>query len=240
MSESSTPQRECYPNTRWSLLTRAAGGDDAVAMKALDELARIYQRPVYLSVVARGYPREDAEDHTQSFLAAFIHAGSFQRADPAQGRLRCYLSRALSNFLNKARRTERRAPPQTQVQDWSASDPNAPDLEFDRCWARELFSKATHRLAQEHSHTAAAKHRFAALLPLLPATPAPGLITQAAATLEMTESAVRKATSDLRHRLRALLEAEVRETVTPAEFDSELAYLIELLQTRTPPGSHEF
>lgn len=239
MPESSKPQGDLYPNTRWSLLTRASGNDETMVVKALNELARIYQRPIFLAVLARGYGREDAEDHMQSFLAGFIHSGSFQRADPEQGRLRCYLSRALRNYLNKAYRTERQAPPQTQVRDWSASDPNAPDIEFDRLWARELFSKAAHQLEQEHSRTAGAKRRFAALRVLLPANPVSGLIAQAATTLAMTESAVRKATSDLRQRLRALLEAEVRQTVGPEDFDSELAYLIELLQTRTPAGSHD-
>ncbi len=208
-------------------------------MKALGELVLVYQRPVYLSVRARGYRHEDAEDHTQVFLTEFIHSGSFQRFDPEQGRLRCFLSRALSNYLNKAYRTERRTPPQTQVQEWSASDPNAPDVEFDRLWARELLSKATHKLQQEHTRTAGAKRRFAALQALLPANPPPGLVAQTAVTLAMTESAVRKATSDLRQRLRVLLEAEVRETVGPADFDSELVYLIELLRTRTAPGKHD-
>lgn len=237
MSESSQPQGEFYPNTRWSLVTRAASGDEAAAMKALDELARIYQRPVHLAVLSRGYKREDAEDHTQSFLAGFIHSGSFQRVDQQQGRLRCYLSSALRNFLNKAHRSERGAPPQTQMQDWTASDPNSPDVEFDRLWARELFSNAARKLEAEQSRTAAAKRRFVALRVLLPANPPPGLIAHAARTLEMSENAVRKATSDLRKRLRSLLESEVRETVTPGDFQSELAYLIELLQSRTPPGN---
>ena len=239
MTESSKPQRDLYPNTNWLLVTRATSGDEAAARKALNELAEIYRQPVFLAVLARGYRREDAEDHTQSFLASFINSGSFQRADPEQGRLRCYLSRSLRNFLNNANRTERRAPPETQMRDWTASDPNSPDIEFDRLWARELFAKAIRKLEQKHSRTPVARHRFMELRELIPANPEPGLIEKAATTLGIPESTVRKATHDLRQSLRALLEAEVRETVPPEDFESELAYLIELLQTRTPPGNHD-
>lgn len=235
-SPSLSLQTELYPKTRHSLLTRASGGDKGVAEIAINDLARIYLRPVYLAVRARGYRHEDAEDHAQTFLTKFIHSDSFQRFNPEKGRLRCYLAGALSNFLNKAYHKEQRTPPQTELQEWSASDLNSPDLEFDRLCARELLSKAMHQLNLEHSGDEAKKNWFSKMRLLIPFNPKPGLIEQTAEALGKPPGNIRTDTTRLRDRLLELFKTEVRETVRPEDFESELAYLTDLLQNS--PGSH--
>lgn len=236
MHQSSTPQSDVFPKTRLTLLARASASDKTVADMAINELAGIYRRPVYLAVRARGYRHEDAEDHTQAFLTAFIHAASFQCFDPEKGRLRCYLAGALSHFLNKAYRKEQRTPPQTELQEWTAIDPNSPDKEFDLLCARELLAKAVSLLKEENSLDEDAEFRFSKMKDLLPFNPERGLIKQVADALGKTEEQIRLDTFHLRKRLGALFEAQVRETVRPEEFRSELDYLIELL--RTPPANH--
>ena len=59
-----------FVTTRWSLILSAAnlGSEEQKTRDALAELCRVYWRPIFLFVRARGYSIEDAQDLTQDLF----------------------------------------------------------------------------------------------------------------------------------------------------------------------------
>ena len=65
VSEDGLGQPRQFATTRWSLILSAANSqsEEQKARDALEELCRIYWRPVFVFVCRRGYSMEDAKDH---------------------------------------------------------------------------------------------------------------------------------------------------------------------------------
>lgn len=84
-----------FRTTRWSLVLRAQGqGAD------LDELLRLYWRPVYAWLRRKGRSREDAADLTQAFVSDVVLSRQLlMKADQGKGRFRTYILTALSRFI---------------------------------------------------------------------------------------------------------------------------------------------
>ena len=63
-----------FATTRWSLILSAADseGEEQKACQALDELCRIYWRPIFSFVYQRNHSIEDAQDLTQDFFLAIL------------------------------------------------------------------------------------------------------------------------------------------------------------------------
>ncbi len=84
-----------FRTTRWSLVLKAQGKGTE-----LDELLRLYWRPVYAWLRRHGRPRHEAADLTQSFICDVVLSRDLlARADRGKGRFRSYLLAALSRFL---------------------------------------------------------------------------------------------------------------------------------------------
>src|SRR5438270_2048337 len=72
---------------------------DEPARKALGELCKTYWRPTFAFICRRGYSVPDAQDLTQDFFLMVLEGDLLKRADPARGRFRSLLLKALQNFL---------------------------------------------------------------------------------------------------------------------------------------------
>ena len=70
-----------------------------MARNALEELCRIYWRPVFVFVCRRGYLTEDARDFTQDFFVKILGPNWLEHADVNRGRFRTLLLTSLQNFL---------------------------------------------------------------------------------------------------------------------------------------------
>ncbi|HVV71099.1 MAG TPA: sigma-70 family RNA polymerase sigma factor, partial [Verrucomicrobiae bacterium] len=101
------------------------------------------------------------------------------------------------------------------------------DAFFDRQWALNLIERALRALAAE-SQAEGKGAFFDVLKPwLVGDTGAPG---EAAQKLGLTEGAAKVAIHRFRKRFRAMIKAEISETVSdPAEVQVELRYLVEVL-----------
>ena len=101
--------RPQFPSTRWSLLIEGTIAEGRVPRSYLDDLARLYWRPVY-AYVRRQWSRsnEDAKDLTQEFFAWVVESGFVSRADPDRGSFRGFLKVSLEHFLSDAERHRRR------------------------------------------------------------------------------------------------------------------------------------
>jgi RNA polymerase sigma-70 factor (ECF subfamily) len=244
MGDTPTPGRREFTTTHWSLVG-VAQSDEATrtrARTALEELCRAYWYPLYAFVRRRGHGPHDAQDLTQSFLLRFIESGGFAGADRDRGRFRTYLLGALKHFLanewHRARRQKRGGG--VPLVELDALDPEAryalepaqpadAEVEFDRGWALELTSRALDRLRAE-SEASGKGELFGVLKGSLVGREPPR--EETAARLGMSVGAVKGAMHRLRQRYRALVRAEIADTVSvPSEIDDEMRYLLRALRS---------
>src|SRR5678815_888511 len=76
--------------THWSLVL-AAQGQSPAAEKALEELCRIYWRPLYAFARRQGHKPEEARDLTQGLFQSLLTRRDLDAVRQEKGRLRSYL-----------------------------------------------------------------------------------------------------------------------------------------------------
>jgi RNA polymerase sigma factor (sigma-70 family) len=250
--EAAGGQPRQFTTTRWSLILSAANSqsEEQKARDALEELCRIYWRPVFVFVCRRGYSMEDAQDLTQDFFVKVLERNWLQHADRNRGRFRTLLLTSLQNFLvNAAERahTRKRGGGVEFISwdDWMAEAPSQLSISaqaldslpaerlFDHRWATTVVEKALQRLRAECE----GKDRlrlFYALSPHLTEERDEVSYAQLSAALGVAETAVKKQLHTMRQRYRSLLRDEVAHTVEdPADVQDEIGYLCAALAAGT-------
>lgn len=227
------------------MISRLRCGDNSERRRALDDLCRQYHYPLYCYIRRRGLAHHDAEDALHDFLAKLLRLDTFKDADMEKGRLRSFLATCLQRFLiNWSQHHPHRqkelsaglelnlAESETRYRRELFQETETPERIFDRKWSQELLRTALGRLATEYRSSGKAE-LYTALYPVLLAG---GSLrghdsTQLAASLSLSEGALRTALSRLLADYRALLRREVRQTVErDAEVDEEIGHLLELFQ----------
>ena len=241
-----------FVTTRWSLILSAAnlGSEEQKARDALAELCRVYWRPIFLFVRARGYSIEDAQDRTQDFFVTILKNDWLQHADRNRGRFRSLLLRSLQNFLiNAAEKTHalKRGGGVEFISwdDWMAEAPSQlslpaqalkslpPERLFDLAWATTVVEHALQRLREE-CESKDKLWLFQAISSHLTDERDEVSYARLSAELGIAETAVKKQLHNMRQRYRSLLRDEVSQTVEdPADVDDEIRYLCALLATGT-------
>jgi RNA polymerase sigma-70 factor (ECF subfamily) len=109
------------------------------------------------------------------------------------------------------------------------SNEESPERHFDRLWAEAVMDRALALLEEEHRATGK-DALFEGLADFLSRPPDEGEYAAVGERLGLNSHAVAVAVGRLRERYRALIRAEIEDTVdSPAEVDAELRYLIELV-----------
>jgi len=226
-----------FTTTRWSLVMDAQA-ESPLAQRALEELCRIYWRPIYSFLRREGKTAEDTQDLTQDFFAQLLERGDFAAVRQEKGRLRSYLLGSLKHFLaNDRRRAMARKRGEGRVPisfDYLRSEECvdveeqalSPDRVYDRHWALTVLDRVFARLLVEGQHLGR-PGLTERLSELLSGEPDPPAQSQIAREFGMTENAVKQAFHRLRQRYRQLLREEVAQTVaTPADVEGELRELM--------------
>ena len=105
------------------------------------------------------------------------------------------------------------------------------DRLYERRWASTLIEQVLKRLKEEYRSTGNAL-LFDSLKQLLPDEPEAPSRPEIAATLGMTDNALRQAFHRFRHRYQLLLREEIGHTVAdPSEIEDELRHLIAVLRS---------
>lgn len=230
-----------FPPTRWSLVTVAGASASPAAVQALGELLRAYWPPLYAFARRAGWPPADAADAVQGFCETLVRRETLRTADPARGRLRSFLLGAFRNHLGNARRDRARQrrggtmqfvplDGDTEAVDRAVAQEASPAAAFERRWVLTLLARALARLRDEYV-VRGREALFARLEPLLAwGERTEGNLAQLAAELRLSEAAVQQAVRRMRARYRALVEAEIGETVSDAaEIAEERQHLIRVL-----------
>ena len=120
-----------------------------------------YAGAVHRYLLAALRDPEAAEELDQEFAVRFLR-GDFHRADPARGRFRDFVKRALRNLMIDHRRARRPGPGR-----WATTSPSRPTrpptrTDFDRrfvaSWRAEMMSRAWEALARLQERTGQPYH----------------------------------------------------------------------------------
>ncbi len=236
------PAGKAFESTQWSLV-RAAGLNSAASAEALEQLCRAYWPPIFAHLRMKGHNAHEAEDLAQEFFARLLKGNSFAALTPEKGRFRTFLLAAVKHFLiNEWKRetAQKRGGGVTMV-DLDGLEPSVreaceprsnedPEAAFDRRWALTLLSKVRDRMRREYEAAGQAERHNALKVYLLDGAESVSY-EETAATLGLTESAVKSAVYKIRQRFGELLRAEISRTVeTEEEVDDELRHLIQALR----------
>lgn len=231
-----------FPATRWTLIRRAQG-DEQARKRALDELLCAYWRPLFQLARLRGLDPQRAADAVQSFALRLLEGEDFvARLDPARGRLRSFLRSAFGHHLQSAHQHEQAQKRGGQYRilslDLQAAEPYAaantdPGAEYDRQWAMTVMERSLRALEQEFAD-GARSGPFEVLAGYF-RTGEPPSYQDVAARHGMSVPQVKAFLHRARARYRALVEQELRDTLDAAgddaaEIDDELRALLEALR----------
>lgn len=215
-----------FQTTRWNLVRSAR--DRA----SLDELIRIYWKPLYFFVRQHGHDNETSKDIVQGFLAQLMERQALLRADPSRGRFRTFLLAALRNYLKDwskagARRKRGGGRPVFSL-DFTRGESDyllhggtdeTPERLLNRAWAVSLWDRSLTELRAAPMQVQAFKLYLEEK----------DYRTIAAAT-GLTEPEVAATLRRLKLDLKNIIIGHIRETVTTAdELDAELAEFKSLL-----------
>ncbi len=236
------PNAVAFVTTHWSVVL-AAQGESAAADEALDQLCRIYWRPLYAFVRRQDWGHEEAQDLTQGFFAHLLKRRDLDAVRREKGRLRSYLLVALKHFLADERRSVmavkrgegRRLIPLDDLMaragvDLELANTLTADLIYERRWALTVMEQVFARL--ETKYQAIGKTElFDRFKRLLADEPDRTSQVEIAGALGMTENAVKQAFHRFRQQYRNFLREEIAHTVAaPGDVEDELRHLVAVLR----------
>lgn len=234
---STTGGPSSFQPTRWTLVQKVQ--DNSVeATDALNELCKMYWRPLYAYARSFGRNMADAEDVVQGFMAKGIEKALFSAADKDKGKMRTFLLTSFKRYLRDEhaktmaiKRGQGKVDSTdiaTEEERWGDDKAADPTISFDKRWALIVVEAASKQL--ELNYTEEGKvPLYQALSPCLTGELSSNY-QEIADKLEISLSSVKVGVHRMRKRYGEMLRAEIAETITPDEDpDDELRYLINIL-----------
>ena len=233
-----------FATTQWSMVVSAGKKSSPDSEKALESLCEIYWFPLYAYVRRRVADANEAQDLTQSFFAELLEKNYVGAADPDRGRFRAFLLTALKHYLSKQWEKEkalkRGGGKQRLSLDFESADSSiklqlasglSPEQLYDQQWAVALLGRIMQRLRTEHVENEKVE-LFDELKDFVIGDHSGRSYADAAATLNISEAASRKAASRIRQRYRELLREEISHTVSDGnDVDQEIRNLFSTFQS---------
>jgi DNA-directed RNA polymerase specialized sigma24 family protein len=232
-----------FATTHWSVVLSAGTSNSPEANQALEILCCTYWYPLYAYVRRKGYDASDAQDLTQEFFARLLARNYLSVADRNRGKFRSFLLGSLEHFLarewTKAHAQKRgggrppisldEAATENRYLHEPAHELTAEKI-FERRWATALLDQAMSRLREE-CLASQKGDLFEKTQNYLSGERGEASYAGLAASLAMSEGAIKVAVHRLRQRYGELVRAEIAQTVTnPEEADEELRYLFAVLR----------
>ena len=236
------PTEAWFVTTRWSVVLSAQEKRWPQSDEALETLCRAYWYPLYAYVRRQGRTPHDAQDLTQEFFARLLQKDYLQSVDREKGRFRTFLLVALKRFLanewDRAQAQKRggshtHLPLDTDLAERRYQNEPAAELPADRIyerrWALTLLDQTMTRLRLEFER-AGKGAEFERLKLYLTAEKGALAGPEVAASLGLSEGALRVARHRLRKRFREVFREEIAHTVSsPEEIEEEVRHLLAVL-----------
>jgi RNA polymerase sigma factor (sigma-70 family) len=229
-----------FPTTRWTVVVAAGDPERKDARSALVSLCENYWYPLYAYLRRRGYPADQAQDHTQEFFMRMLEGRYLDRADPEKGRFRSFILTSLKFFVadeQDRQRAHKRGGGMVVPLEFSSGEERyqrepahdeTPERIFERRWALSVLDRVLERLRSEFMHHGRPEHFERLKVFLLGQSDAP--YATLAREMNTSEGALKVAIHRLRKRYRELFRQEIGDTVAdPAEVESELRFLAGVL-----------
>jgi RNA polymerase sigma factor (sigma-70 family) len=233
----SCPQQDYFPTTRWSVVINAGNSQAPRAESALNELCSRYWYPLYVYACHRGTADADAKDLVQSFFVShFLKTNFLQDLNSEKGRFRAFLLACFKNHsLNewkRAGRQKRGGGADHLPLDWATADEKfqslmaagTPEKMYDRAWGVTLLEQVLAQLGQEMQANGRPE-LFDELKPVLAGDRDDFSYRDAAKRLKQSEEALRQRAKRMRERLQELIRHEILKTCDPAQVEEEIRYL---------------
>lgn len=228
--------------TNWSMVRLAVAEKEPGAAQALDQLCRLYEKPILAYIIRDGHAPQDAHDLKQSFFASLLVNSAFANAEATRVKLRAFLLTKLQSFLiDQYRRSvaqKRGAGKVVALLDLSEEqrhfaepvDTVTPDIAYQRQWLASVFSTAMQQLRADY----AARYQsalFNVLGPFIDPRSQPSISTLAA-TLSKPEGTIKSDLSRLRARWREFIRDHIAATLIDPSKEAIEAELKELMGYR--------
>lgn len=226
-----------FPTTRWTLILESQR-DAGDGRPAVEQIAALYWRPLYLFLRRKGLEPAAAEDLVQGFFLQLLEKPFVARLDPARGRLRSYLLTGLEHYRINAHEREtaqrrggdvRIVPLDVAIAERDiAGATGAPEAAYQREWALGILERAQLRLEEDY-RTGRRAGRFETIRLFFGFDRAPSY-ADAAAECEMTELQFKASLHRARARYRELVREEIAATLDDnADIDAEMGELLRTL-----------
>lgn len=212
------------------------------ADKALNELCRLYERPILTYILRSGHTPDAAEDLKQAFFEHLLAKNALADAASARVKLRAFLITKLQGFLidrhRHATAQKRGAGKVARMADLSETqallaepvDTFTPIAAFHRQWVETLASHAMKELQADYTRRGLGD-LFKALAPFITGN---GDISLASlsARLGRPEGTLKSDISRLRARCQALIRTQIAATLDDPTPENVTAELRELMAAR--------
>jgi RNA polymerase sigma-70 factor (ECF subfamily) len=147
--------------TRWTELLQAHQGPPDAAAAAQSALMLRYCGAIHRYLLKVAGNMLTADDLAQEFAVRFLR-GDFRNADPAKGRFRDFVKRALRNLVIDHHRRQNIRPRMLEEGDPEPAALDEDRVEFDRpfleSWREQVMAHAWEALAREESRTGRPYH----------------------------------------------------------------------------------
>jgi len=229
-------EQRAFPETLWEVVRRAGHRSEAERKRGLEDLARMYWKPVYCYFrLSWPRPNEECKDLVQSFFLWLFEGDALEKYDPARGRFRAYLKSLLKHFVLHHDETMSRLKRgggvvlvplddgdhalEDQLADPRFKDP---DAAFDRSWRASILKQALHAVRQQlESKNKAIQIDLFEAYDLSPASDRP-TYRALAARFGVKETDVHNALDRVREEIREKIREELLKSAsTPEEIENE-------------------
>lgn len=231
-----------FPPTMWSKVRLAVARHEPGSDRALNELCRIYERPVMAFILRKGHSQDQAEDLKQSFFEQLLAKNAFADASCLKVKLRAFLITKLQAFLIDRHRhdmaAKRGAGKVSTMADLSETqallaepvDERTPVIAFQRQWMETVAANAMKELREDYSQRGQAA-LFAALAPHITGK-AEASLAELSHRLGRPEGTLKSDVSRLRARCQNLIREQIAATLDDPNPEAVTAELRELMTAR--------
>ncbi len=234
-----SPAAHTFPPTMWSMVRLAVAEGRPGADQALNELCRIYERPLLTYIIRDGHSPEAAQDLKQAFFAHLLAKNSLADAEGTRVKLRAFLITKLQSFLIDQHRhgmaQKRGGGKVMNLGDMSEEqrhlaepvDHVTPYIAYQRQWMQTLAAVAMQQLRDDYAGRGN-EALFTAIAPFISSNNEQS-IAELSIVLGRPEGTLKSDISRLRAKCQQLIREQIATTLddpTPQNIDAELKELM--------------